>query len=147
MECQLTGLAGFDYLLDRSQTKTDGHDTRADDLTKRCSNKYPKTKSIPKAAERDRGRTPKRLSGRLRDRSALDFSFSFVCGAGVCLSRRAQRADLYKTSTRQGAKRRFLTKKPGLYVNEGSVSLRLFAFINGQLNAISFVSLFKTRYS
>ena len=35
------------------------------------------------------GRTPKRLSGRLRDRSALDFSFSFVCGAGVCLSRRA----------------------------------------------------------
>jgi hypothetical protein len=57
----------------------------------------------PKAAERDRGRTPKRLSGRLRDRSALDFSFSFVCGAGVCLSRRAKRADLYKTSTRQGA--------------------------------------------
>ncbi|MBO5109516.1 MAG: hypothetical protein J6D21_02255, partial [Clostridia bacterium] len=47
---------------------------------------------------------PKRLSGRLRDRSALDFSFSFVCGAGVCLSRRAQRADLYKTSTRHGAK-------------------------------------------
>lgn len=41
----------------------------------------------------------------------------------------------------------FMTKKPGLYVNEGSVSLRLFAFINGQLNAISFVSLFKTRYS
>ena len=57
-----------------------------------------------KAAERVRGRTPKRLSGRLRDRSALDFSFSFVCGAGVCLSRRAQRADLYKTSTRHGAK-------------------------------------------
>ena len=57
-----------------------------------------------KAAERDRGRTPQRLSGRLRDRSALDFSFSFVCGAGVCLSRRAQRADLYKTSTRHGAK-------------------------------------------
>ena len=56
------------------------------------------------AAERDRGRTPKRLSGRLRDRSALDFSFSFGCGAGVCLSRRAQRADLYKTSTRHGAK-------------------------------------------
>ena len=39
------------------------------------SNKRPKTKSIPKAAERDRGRTPKRLSGRLRDRSALDFSW------------------------------------------------------------------------
>ena len=57
-----------------------------------------------KAAERDRGRTPKRLSGRLRDRSALDFSVSFVCGAGVCLSRRAKRADLYKTSTRHGAK-------------------------------------------
>ena len=57
-----------------------------------------------KAAERDRGCTPKRLSGRLRDRSALDVSFSFGCGAGVCLSRRAKRADLYKTSTRQGAK-------------------------------------------
>ena len=57
-----------------------------------------------KAAERDRERTPKRLSGRLRDRSALDFSFSFVCGAGVCLSRRAKRAYLYKTSTREGAK-------------------------------------------
>ena len=50
------------------------------------------------------GSSPKRLSGRLRDRSALDFSFSFACGAGVCLSRRAQRADLYKTSTRYGAK-------------------------------------------
>ncbi len=36
----------------------------------------------------------------------LDFSFSFVYGAGVCLSRRAQRADLYKTSTRHGAKGR-----------------------------------------
>ena len=67
-----------------------------------------------KAAERVRGRTPKRLSGRLRDRSALDFSFSFDCGAGVCLSRRAQRADLYKTSTRHGAKRRFYDKKTGL---------------------------------
>ena len=104
MECQLTELAGFDDLLDRSHTKTDGHDASADDLTWRRSNKRPITKSIPKAAKRDRGRTPKRLSGRLRDRSALDFSFSFVCGAGVCLSRRAQRADLYKTSTREGAK-------------------------------------------
>ena len=56
---------------------------------RRRSNKRAKTKSIQKAAERDRGRTPKRLSGRLRYRSALDFSFSFVCGAGVCLSRRA----------------------------------------------------------
>ena len=45
-----------------------------------------------------------RLSGRLRYRSALDSRFSFGCGAGVCLSRRAQRADLYKTSTRHGAK-------------------------------------------
>ena len=63
-----------------------------------------KNEIYPKAAERDRGRTPKRLSGRLRDRSALDFSFSFVCGAGVCLSRRAQRADLYKTSTRVSVK-------------------------------------------
>ena len=102
--CQPTELASFDYLLDKSHTKTDGDDARADDLTQRRSNKRPKTKSIQKAAERDRGRTPKRLSGRLRDRSALDSSFSFGCGAGVCLSRRAKRADLYKTSTRYGAK-------------------------------------------
>ena len=102
--CQLTELADFDYLLDKSRTETDSDDTRADDLTRRRSNKRAKTKSIQKAAERARGRMPKRLSGRLRDRSALVFSFSFVCGAGVCLSRRAQRADLYKTSTRQGAK-------------------------------------------
>ena len=102
--CQLTELASFDYLLDKSHTKTDGDDARGDDLTRRLYDKRAKTKSIQKAAERDRGRTPKRLSGRLRDRSALDFSFSFDCGAGVCLSRRAQRADLYKTSTREGAK-------------------------------------------
>ena len=56
------------------------------------------------------GSTPKRLSGRLRYRSALGFSFSFDCGAGVCLSRRAQRADLYKTSTRHGAKRQKIVK-------------------------------------
>ena len=104
LECQLTELASFDNLLDKSRTETDSDDARADDLTRRRSNKRLKTKSIQKAAERDRGRTPKRLSGRLRDRSALDFSFSFVYGAGVCLSRRAQRADLYKTSTRHGAK-------------------------------------------
>ena len=100
-------LAGFDKLLYKSHTETDGDDARADDLTRRRFNKRPKTKSIQKAAERDRGRAPKRLSGRLRDRSALDFSFSFVCCAGVCLSRRAQRADLYKTSTRYGAKGQF----------------------------------------
>ena len=96
LECQLTELAGFDELLSKSHTETDGDDARADELTRRCSHKRPKTKSIQKAAERDRGRTPKRLSGRLRDRSALDFSFSSACGAGVCLSRRAQRADLYQ---------------------------------------------------
>ena len=78
LECQLTELAGFDELLSKSHTETDSDDARADDLTRRRSNKRPKTKSIQKAAERDRGRTPKRLSGRLRDRSALDFSFSFV---------------------------------------------------------------------
>ena len=103
-DCQLTELADFDNLLDKSHSETDRHDARADNSTRQRANKRPKTKSIQKAAERDRGRTPKRLSGRLRDRSALDFSFSFVCGAGVCLSRRAQRADLYKTSTRHGAK-------------------------------------------
>ena len=96
LECQLTELAGFDELLSKSHTETDSDDARADNSTRRCSNNRAKTKSIQKAAERDRGRTPKRLSGRLRDRSALDFSFSFVCGAGVCLSRRAQRADLYQ---------------------------------------------------
>ena len=90
LECQLTGLASFDNLLDKSHTETDSDDARADNSTRRRSNKCPKTKSIPKAAERDRGRTPKRLSGRLRDRSALDFSFSFGCGAGVCLSRRGE---------------------------------------------------------
>ena len=104
MECQLAELASFDDLLDKFHSKTDGDDARADDLTRRRYAKRPKTKSIQKAAERDRGRTPKRFSGRLRDRSALDSRFSFGCGAGVCLSRRAQRADLYKTSTRHGAK-------------------------------------------
>ena len=89
LECQLTRLASFDNLLDKSHSETDGDDVRADNLTQRRFNKRPKTKSIQKAAERDRGRTPKRLSGRLRDRSALDFSLSFACGAGVCLSRRA----------------------------------------------------------
>ena len=88
-DCQLTELADFDYLLDKSRTETDSDDTRADNLTRWRSNKRPKTKSIQKAAERARGRTPKRLSGRLRDRSALDFSFSFGCATGVCLSRRA----------------------------------------------------------
>ena len=101
---QLTELASFDDLLDKSHTETDGDDARADDLTRRLYDKRLKTKSIQKAAERDRGRSPKRLSGRLRDRSALDCCFSFGCSAGVCLSRRAQRADLYKTSTRHGAK-------------------------------------------
>ena len=103
LECQLMGLASFYDLLDKSHTETDSDDARADNSTRRKHDKRLKTKSIQKAAERDRGCTPKRLSGRLRDRSALDFSFSFVCGAGVCLSRRAQRADLYKTSTRHGA--------------------------------------------
>ena len=107
--CQLTGLASFDDLLDKSHTETDSDDARADNSTRRRSNKRPKTKSIQKAAERDRGRTPKRLSGRLRDRSALDCRFSFGCATGVCLSRRAQRADLYKTSTRQGAKNPIIT--------------------------------------
>ena len=115
LDCQLTELSGFDYLLEWFNPETDGSDARADDLTRRHSNKRPKTKSIQKAAERDRGRTPKRLSGRLRDRSALDFSFSFVCGAGVCLSRRAQRADLYKTSTREGAKERIMTANKRIY--------------------------------
>ena len=91
MERQLTELAGFDELLSKSHTKTDGHDTRADDLTRRRSNKRPKTKSIQKAAERDRGRTPKRLSGRLRDRSALDFSFRlFAMRACACLGERSE---------------------------------------------------------
>ena len=103
LECQLTELAGFDELLSKSHTETDSDDARADNSTRRRSNKRPKTKSFQKAAERARGCTPKRLSGRLRDRSALDSRFSFGCGAGVCLSRRAQRADLYKTSTRQSA--------------------------------------------
>ena len=49
---QLTELADFDYLLAKSHTKTDGDDARADDLTRRRSNKRPKTKSIQKAAER-----------------------------------------------------------------------------------------------
>ena len=103
-DCQLTGLAGFDDLLDKSHTETDRHDARGDDLTRRLYDKRAKTKSIQKPPSGYSGRTPKQLSGRLRDRSALDFSFSFVFGAGVCLSRRAQRADLYKTSTREGAK-------------------------------------------
>jgi hypothetical protein len=38
------------------------------------------------------------------------FFFSLVCGTGVCLSRRAQRADLYKTSTRHGAKMGFASR-------------------------------------
>ena len=87
--CQLTELADFVYLPDKSATETDSDDPRANDLARRRSNKRSKTKSIQKAAERDRGRTPKRLSRRLRDRSALDSRFSFGCGAGVCLSRRA----------------------------------------------------------
>ena len=78
LECQLTELAGFDELLSKSHTETDSDDARADNSTRRLSNKRPKTKSIQKAAERARGSTPKRLSGRLRDRSALDFSFSLV---------------------------------------------------------------------
>lgn len=52
LECQLTGLPGFDYLLDRSHTETDSDDARADDLTRRRYDKRPKTKSIQKAAER-----------------------------------------------------------------------------------------------
>ncbi len=121
--CQLTELVGFDELLSKSHTETDGHDTRADDLTRRHSNKRPKTKSIQKAAERARGRTPKRLSGRLRDRSALDFSFSFVCCAGVCLSRQAQRADLYKTSTREGAKGGLKNEKAGECTDKSRILL------------------------
>ena len=42
MECQLTGLAGFDDLLDKSQSETDMHDAGADDLTRRRSNKRKK---------------------------------------------------------------------------------------------------------
>jgi hypothetical protein len=91
LECQLTELAGFDELLSKSHTETDSDDARADNSTRRRSNKCPKTKSIPKAAERDRGRTPKRLSGRLRDRSALDFSFSLVAvRACACLGERSE---------------------------------------------------------
>jgi hypothetical protein len=91
LESQLTGLAGFDDLLDKSHTETDRHDARADNLARRRSNKRLKTKSIQKAAERDRGRTPKRLSGRLRDRSALDFSFSLVAvRACACLGERSE---------------------------------------------------------
>ena len=52
LECQLTELAGFDELLSKSHTETDSDDARADDLTRRRSNKRPKTKSIQKAAER-----------------------------------------------------------------------------------------------
>ena len=91
--------------------------TRGLTISPSGSNKRQKTKSIPKAAERDRGCTPKRLSGRLRDRSALDFSFSLVVvQACACLGER-QRADLYKTSTRQGAKGQFFYRKyPDLYV-------------------------------
>ena len=50
--CQLKKLAGFDDLLDKSHSETDGDDARADDLTRRRSSKRPKTKSIQKAAER-----------------------------------------------------------------------------------------------
>ena len=91
LECQLTGLASFDNLLDKSHTETDSDGARADDLPQQRSNKRPKTKSIQKAAERDRGRAPKRLSGRLRDRSALDFSFSLVAvRACACLGERSE---------------------------------------------------------
>ena len=104
LDCQLTELSDFDYLLEGFNPETDEHDARADDLTHGKTNgqKRNLSQKLPSGYS---GRTPKRLSGRLRDRSALDFSFSFGCGAGVCLSRRAQRADLYKTSTREGAKR------------------------------------------
>ena len=36
LKCQLTGLAGFDDLLDKSHTETDSNDARADDLTRRA---------------------------------------------------------------------------------------------------------------
>lgn len=90
LECQLTELAGFDELLSKSHTETDNDDARADNSTRRRSNKRPKTKSIQKAAERDRGRTPKRLSGRLRDRSALDFFRLFAVRACACLGERSE---------------------------------------------------------
>ena len=47
----------------------------------------------------------------------LGFGFFFFvsCGAGVCLSRRAQRADLYKTSTRYGAKGRIMMANKRIY--------------------------------
>ena len=65
--------------------------TRGLTISPSGSNKRQKTKSIPKAAERDRGCTPKRLSGRLRDRSALDFSFRlFAVLACACLGERSE---------------------------------------------------------
>ena len=88
--CQLTRLASFDDLLDKSHSETDGHDARADDLTRRLR-QTAKNEIYPKAAERDRGRTPKRLSGRLRDRSALDFSCRlFAVRACACLGERSE---------------------------------------------------------
>ena len=42
LECQLTELASFDYLLDKSHTKTDGDDARADNLTRRRYDKRQK---------------------------------------------------------------------------------------------------------
>ena len=52
LDCQLTGLSDFDYLLDKSNLEADGDDARADDLTRRQYDKWLKTKSIQKAAER-----------------------------------------------------------------------------------------------
>ena len=51
-DCQLTGLAGFDDLLDKSHSEVNGDDARADDLTRQRYDKRLKTKSIQKAAER-----------------------------------------------------------------------------------------------
>ena len=42
LECQLTGLASFDNLLDKSHTETDSDDMRADDLTRGTPTNGPK---------------------------------------------------------------------------------------------------------
>ena len=89
---QLTELPTFDYLLDKFHSETDGHDARADDLTRRRYDKRPKKRNRSKG--RRAGIADVRPSGSAGDSATARlwiFLFRLVAvRACACLGERSE---------------------------------------------------------
>ena len=103
-DCQLTKLAGFDELLSKSHTKTDGDDARADDLTRQRYDNVQKRNLSKKPPSVLADVRPSGSAGDSATARLWIFLFRlFAVRVCACLGERSEPTCI-KTSTRQGAK-------------------------------------------